>query len=479
MDYIDRNLTIMTDFYQLTMMNSYYKRGKHESMAYFDVFFRKSSTYVSYSIFAGLEQVVDYLQSLHFTPEDIAYLRSLKLFEEGFLEYLEQMKFTGDVWAVPEGTVVFPNEPLIRINAPLIQAQLIETAVLNLVNFQTLIASKASYILEVCQGDSVMEFGLRRAQGPDAGFFGARAAYIAGCAGTSNVLAGEKMGIPLMGTHAHSYVMSFPDELSAFMSYAKDYPENCLLLVDTYNTLKSGVPNAILTFEHLKSKGYAPKGIRIDSGDLAYLSKKAREMLDAAGFEEVAIVASGELDEQTILDLKMQDAKINAWGVGTRLITGWETPALGGVYKLCALEENGVLQPKMKISDNMTKTTNPGVKKVFRLYENRTGKAIADVVALEDEQLEQGKPLEIYDPIETWKHMRVQDFHCKQLLVPVMKRGTLVYHFPELEHIRAYCQQDLSTFWDEYKRLNKPQKYKVDLSDSLYDLRKHFFKEVQ
>ena len=478
MDCIDRNLTIMTDYYQLTMMNSYYKRGKHENLAYFDVFFRKTSTYVSYSIFAGLEQVVDYLHNLHFTLEDIAYLRSLNVFDDGFLEYLGSMKFTGDVWAVPEGTVVFPNEPLIRINAPLIQAQLIETAILNLMNFQTLIASKASYIVEVCQGEGVMEFGLRRAQGPDAGFYGARAAYIAGCAGTSNVLAGEKLGIPVMGTHSHSYVMSFPDELSAFRSYADEYPDDCLLLVDTYNTLKSGVPNAIKTFAYLRSRGYEPKGIRIDSGDLAYLSKKAREMLDAAGFETVSIVASGDLDEETILDLKMQGAKINSWGVGTRLITGWGTPALGGVYKMSALWEKGKLEAKMKISDNITKTTNPGVKKVYRLYDNKTDKAIADLIALEQEELDCEKPLQLYDPIETWKHMTVEDFYCKELLVPVIRQGELVYLMPGLEEIRDYRQRDLSTFWDEYKRLNKPQKYKVDLSDSLYDLRKHFFEEV-
>lgn len=474
MDYINRNLTMMTDYYQLTMMNSYFKRGMHERMSVFDVFFRKTSTYVSYSICAGLEQVVDYIRNFRFTQEDIGYLASLKAFDPAFLDYLERLRFTGDIDAIPEGTPVFPSEPLLRVKAPLCQAQLIETAILNMINFQTLIASKASYIMAACKGDSVMEFGLRRAQGPDAGFFGSRACYIAGCNGTSNVLAGEVLGIPVKGTHSHSYVMSFPDELSAFRNYAAEYPDGCMLLVDTYNTLKSGVPNAITVFRELEERGHKPVGIRIDSGDLAYLSKEARKMLDEAGFSDCVICASGDLDEETIYDLKSQGARIDSWGVGTRMITGWETPALGGVYKMSAMEEEGRLAPKIKISDNMEKTTNPGIKKVYRLFGRQNGMAIADLIALDEEELDDTQPLRIYHPVETWKSMVVEDFTVEELFTPVFRGGKLVMDMPSLDQIREKCRRELDRFWDEYKRNTKPQKYKVDLSDRLYDLKKGF-----
>lgn len=469
-----KNLTMMTDLYQLTMMNSYFKLGRHEDMAVFDVFFRKNKQYLAYNVFAGLEQVIQYIENISFCKEDIEYLRGLKLFEEGFLEYLQNLSFTGDIHAVEEGTIVFPQEPLIRVTAPLIQAQLVETAILNTVNFQTLIASKTSYIINAAKGAGIMEFGLRRAQGCDAGFYGARASYIAGAVGTSNVLAGQALGIPVKGTHSHSYVMAFDSELDAFMSYAKEYPDGCVLLVDTYDTLSSGVPNAIKTFDYLRSMGRDPAGIRIDSGDLAYLSKKAREMLDNAGYPNAQICASGDLDEYTIEDLLVQGARIDSYGVGTKLITGGDNPALGGVYKMSAMGEGGRMVPKMKFSDNIQKATNPGIKTVYRIFDKSTNKAVADLIALESETIDSSKPLKLYDPIETWKSMVVEDFYLQELLVPVFKKGKCVYDMPSLNDIRDKCAKNLNALWDEYKRLTKPHKYKVDLSDKLYDMKKEF-----
>ncbi len=477
MKYNQRSLSMMTDLYQLTMMNNYYTLGRHEDKAVFDVFYRKNTKYLSYNVFAGLEQVIDYIKGLKFADDDIAYLSSLNLFDKGFLEYLKEFKFSGDIYSMEEGSIIFPQEPLMRISAPLAQAQLIETAILNIVNFQTLIASKTSHIISAAKGADILEFGLRRAQGCDAGFYGARASYIAGAAGTSNVLAGKHLGIPVKGTHSHSYVMSFECELDAFMNYAKAYPDTCLLLVDTYNTIESGVPNAIKVFDQLRKSGHEPVGIRIDSGDLAYISKKARQMLDDAGYEKAQICASGDLDEYVIEDLLIQGAKIDSFGVGTRLITGWDNPALGGVYKMCAMEQDGEMQPKMKFSDNIQKTTNPGVKKVYRIFDKITGKAEADLIALEDEIINESEPLTLYDPVETWKSKEISNFYLKELLVPVFKDGKAVYKSPSIEEMREKCKNNLEEFWDEYKRLTKPHKYKVDLSDKLYDLKKEFLQK--
>lgn len=472
-----RNLTMMTDLYQLTMMYGYYREKKMDQTVVFDMFFRKpDGMESSYAIAAGLEQVVEYIENLHFSKDDIDFLRSLKLFDEGFFELLEKFKFTGDIYAVPEGTPIFPKEPIVRVKAPIFQAQLIETALLNIINHQTLIATKASRVVHAANGDSVMEFGLRRAQGPDAGIYGARAAIIGGCSSTSNVLTAQMFGTVASGTHAHSWVMSFDSELEAFRAYAKCFPDNCLLLVDTYNTLKSGVPNAITVFNELRSIGKEPMGIRLDSGDLAYLSKQARKMLDAAGFPNTKIVASNDLDEDTIWHLKAQGAKIDLWGVGTALITSKGCPALGGVYKLSAEEKDGVLVPKIKVSENPDKMTNPGYKKVMRLYEKATDKAIADLIMLDEEVIDETKPLEIFHPIETWKRMTLTDFYCEELLKPVFVGGKKVYKEIPLKEISAYSKKELSKFWDEYTRIIKPSEYKVDLSQKLYDMKAELLK---
>lgn len=466
-----RNLTMMTDLYQLTMMYGYYKHGMARNRAVFDLFFRRRVGESAYALVAGLEQLIEYVENLCFSPEDIDYLRSLHLFDEDFLAVLGELRFTGNIDAMPEGTVAFPGEPLVRVDAPVMEAQFIETAILNIVNHQTLIATKASRVVQAAQGDSVLEFGLRRAQGPDAGIYGARAAIIGGCSSTSNVLTGQMFGIPVAGTHAHSWVMSFPDEISAFRAYAETFPQNCLLLVDTYDTLRSGIPNAITVFKELRERGYEPTGIRLDSGDLAYLSKQARKMMDEAGFPNARIVASNDLDERSIYDLKAQGACINTWGVGTRLITSDDYPALGGVYKMCAEEVDGVVHPRIKISENVEKITNPGIKDVYRLYERATGKAIADLITLHEETVDDTQPLTIFDPAQPWKHMTVEDFSARSLLAPIFRDGTCVYTSPALPDIRAYAQQELDSFWDEYKRLTKPHTYKVDLSQKLYDLK--------
>lgn len=466
---------MLTDLYQLTMMYGYFKEGMQDNQGIFDLFFRPKEDIV-YAIMAGTESVVNYINDIHFTDEDVDYLRSLKLFDEDFLNYLLTFRFTGELYAMPEGTVVFPYEPLVRVRAPIMEAQLVETAILTFVNHQTLIATKASRICYAANGDSVLEFGLRRAQGADAAIYGARAAIIGGCNATSNVLTGQMFDIPVSGTHAHSWVMSFPDEVSAFRAYAKVFPDTCLLLVDTYDTLRSGVPNAIKVFDELRAAGHEPKGIRLDSGDLAYLSKKARIMLDKAGYPNAVIAASSDLDEFLIRDLKTQGACISVWGVGTRLITSEGNSALGGVYKMSAEIVEGQLVPKIKISDNPAKVTNPGYKKVFRLYD-KDGMAIADLIALENETIDPTKPLRIFDPIQTYKSMTLTDYTVRELLVPVFVDGKQVYQCPDIHEIATYAKKEFASMWDEYKRLLMPHTYKVDLSDSLYDLKQKLLRE--
>lgn len=467
----ERNLTMMTDLYQLTMMYGYFRYGMGKNTAVFDLFYRKADS-VSLAVAAGLEQAVQYIQNLFFSKDDITYLRSLSIFDEDFLTYLSEFRFTGDINAVPEGTIVFPNEPIVQVVAPLAEAQLLETTLLNIINHQTLIATKASRVVQSAAGDRVLEFGLRRAQGPDAGIYGARAAIIGGCDATSNVMTAQMFGVPVQGTHAHSWVMSFPSEIDAFRAYANIFPDACLLLVDTYNTLKSGVPNAIQVFKELRSRGHEPVGIRLDSGDLAYLSRISREMLDAAGFPHAKICASGDLDEEVIWDLKAQGACVDIWGVGTRMITSQSMPALGGVYKLAAEEVNGVMEPRIKISENPAKVTNPGFKKLYRIYDAVHGRAIADLITLSDEVYDAREPLTLFDPENTWKRTTVTDYRIKPLLSPIFKRGELVYRLPRIDEIRLHAQEEKETLWPEYKRLHKPHYYKVDLSQPLWDLKR-------
>lgn len=475
-----RNLTLLTDLYQLTMMNGYLKEGRKDETAVFDVFFRQNGM-ITYSVACGLEQAVDYILNLKFGKEEIDYLSGLNIFSDEFIDYLKNFKFTGDVYAVPEGTVVFPGEPIFTVKAPVMQAQLVETAVLNIINFQTLIATKAAKIRYAAKNDLVMEFGLRRAQAPDAGIYGARAAVIGGCDSTSNVLAGKMFDIPVAGTHAHSWVMNFKDEYTAFKAYADVYPDNALLLVDTYDTLNQGVPNAVKVFGELKEKGYKPKGIRLDSGDLAYLSKKARKLLDDAGYPDTVICASGDLDEYSISSLKNQGAKINSWGVGTRLITSADMPALGGVYKLAAVyDDNGKEIPKIKVSENAEKITNPGFKNIYRVYDKASGKAEADFIYLRSEaEIDTSKPLVLTHPTERWKSITFYNYELKSLQQDIIKNGKLVYKMPGLAEIKAYAKKDLDSFWDEYKRLDKPHVYKVDLSDGLYELKKDMLEKIR
>ena len=467
-----RNLTLLTDLYQLTMGYGFYRQNKHEEEVVFDLFFRKNAL-ISYSLFAGLEQAMDYLLNWHFDEEDIEYLRSLQLFDEGFLTYLRNMKFTGDVYAVCEGEPVFPGEPILTVKAPLIQAQFAETALLNIINHQTLIATKSSKICRATAGKGVvMEFGLRRAQGPDAGINGARAAIIGGCSSTSNVIAGKAFNVPVAGTMAHSWVMDYPTEYDAFRAYADAYPDNCLLLVDTYDTLRSGVPNAIKVFKELKAEGHKPKGIRLDSGDLAYLSKKARKMLDEAGFPEAMICVSGDLEERSINSLLQQGAKIDSWGVGTKLITSEDLPALGGVYKLAAvIEKDGTMIPKIKLSDNTAKITNPSFKRLYRLYDKENGMAIADLITMRDEVVDEDKPLTLFHPVETWKTHEVENFRVEELQHTIVEKGKLVYQFPPLLEVQKFSKAQLAKFWEEYLRLDVPHVYKVDLSHKLHALK--------
>ncbi len=471
-----RNLTLLTDLYELTMMQGYFKNKDKNETVIFDAFYRNNPCGGGYAIAAGLEQVIDYIKNLRFTAEDIAYLRSLGIFEEDFLQYLESFRFTGDIYAIPEGSVMFPREPMIKVIAPIMQAQLVETAVLNILNHQSLIATKAARVCFAAQGDGIMEFGLRRAQGPDAGTYGARAAIIGGCIGTSNVLAGQLFDVPVSGTHAHSWIMSFPDEYTAFKTYADIYPSACILLVDTYDTLKSGVPNAIRVFREMREAGIplTKYGIRLDSGDLAYLSKKARKMLDEAGFPDAVISASNDLDEFLIDSLKVQGAKITSWGVGTNLITSKDCPSFGGVYKLAAVQDgNGRFIPKIKLSENSEKVTNPGNKTIYRVYEKESGKIRADLICLVEERFDEQQPLLLFDPLEPWKKTRLAggSYTLREMLVPVFQGGECCYTSPKVMDIRALCQKELDTLWPETRRLINPHQVYVDLSQKLYDMK--------
>lgn len=476
------NLTLLTDFYQLTMMQGYYKNNQADKLAVFDLFYRVNPFGNGYAICAGIEQAVRFIENLCFTDNDIAYLNSLKIFEPDFLEVLKTLRFTGEIYAIPEGSVMFANEPVLRVKARLIEAQLVETALLNIINHQSLIATKAARVCYAAEGAPVLEFGLRRAQGPDAGTYGARAAVIGGCVGTSNVLAGQMFGVPVKGTHGHSWVMSFDDEYSAFKAYADCFNDSLTLLVDTYDTLKSGVPNAIRVFNEKKAQGSLPKnyGIRLDSGDLAYLSKKSRKMLDQAGFYDAKITASSDLDEHLIQTLKLQNAAIDIWGVGTNLITSQDCPSFGGVYKLSAIETApGVLTPKLKISENPDKVTTPGVKKIYRFYDKETGKIKADLITLENETILDNEDITIFDPKATWRRMTLKagEFTVRELLVPVIVNGKTVCKLKSIAELRDYCKSELDTLWDEYKRLVNPHILPVDLSLKLYNLKEKMMNE--
>ena len=468
-----RNLTMLCDFYELTMGNGYFENGYADQICYFDVFFRQCPDGGGFAIAAGLEQIIEYIRDLHFDAEDIAYLRGRKLFSDRFLKYLEDFRFTGDIWAVPEGTPIFPKEPIMTIRAPAIEAQLIETFVLLSINHQSLIATKANRVVRAAEGRTVLEFGSRRAQGVDAAILGARAAYIGGCNGTACTISDQLFGVYAGGTMAHAWVQMFDTELEAFKAYCKLYPNNATLLVDTYNTLQSGVPNAIKAFDEvLKPLGIKKCGIRLDSGDIAYLSRKARKMLDDAGWTECQISASNSLDEHIIQDLLRQGAKIDMFGVGERLITAKSEPVFGGVYKLAAVEaDNGTITPKIKISENTGKITNPHFKKLYRFYGNDTGKAIADYLCVYDETVDDSGEIVIFDPEATWKTKTVYNFTAKELLVPIFKNGELVYECPDLQQIRSYCMQQIDTLWDEVKRFDNPHSYYVDLSQKLWDIK--------
>ncbi len=479
-----RNLTLLTDLYELTMMQGYFHNSNlKEKEVVFDLFYRKNPWGNGYAIAAGLEQAIEYIKNLTFKKSDIDYLKSLGTFDADFIEYLENFKFTGEIYAIPEGTIVFPREPLMRVKAPIAQAQFVETALLNIINHQSLIATKAARVVWAAEGDPVMEFGLRRAQGPDAGTLGARAAMIAGCVGTSNVLTGKLFNVPVKGTHAHSWIMSFPTELDAFRAYAELYPNGCILLVDTYNTLEQGVPNAIKVFREMRDKGVELKGygIRLDSGDLAYLSKAARKMLDEAGFNDAVISASSDLDEDLISSLKLQGAKISLWGVGTNLITADKNPSFGGVYKLAAeSDDKGGFIPKIKLSNNPEKVTIPGIKKIIRVYDKLTGKIKADVLALEDEVFDDSKTLTLFDRSAKWKRMVLKpgSYYMRELLVPIFVNGECVYESPAVMDIQDYCKKELDTLWDEHKRLNNPHIVPVDISDKLEELKHQLINEM-
>ncbi|MDE6357412.1 MAG: nicotinate phosphoribosyltransferase, partial [Eubacteriales bacterium] len=461
----------------------YYNSNIHHKKTVFDMFYRKNPSNNGFAIACGLEQVIDYIKNIKFTEEDISYLKSLNIFEESFLQYLKEFSFKGNIYAIPEGTVVFPNEPLIRIEACITEAQFIETTILNIINHQSLIATKASRVVWAAEGDNVIEFGLRRAQSPDAGIYGSRACLIGGCSATSNVLAGKMFNIPVSGTHAHSWIMSFKDELTAFKTYANLYPDSCVLLVDTYDTLKSGVPNAIKVFTEMKEKGINLKnyGIRLDSGDLSYISSKARKMLDSAGFKDAIIAASNDLDENIISSLKQQGTKINVWGVGTSLITSSDCPAFGGVYKLCAEEVDGEMLPKIKLSENLDKVTNPGIKKIFRLYDKETNKIKADLITLDYETIDETKDLTIFHPIATWKKMtlKANEYYAKELLVPVFINGECVFNSKSVMEIREYCNKQKDSLWDESKRLINPHILPVDLSEDLYNLKENLINKIR
>ncbi len=471
-----QNLTLLTDLYELTMMQGYFQHKDQNETVIFDAFYRTNPGEGGYAVAAGLEQVIQYIKELHFSEEDIEYLAGLGIFGQDFLNYLKDFKFTGDIYAIPEGSVIFPREPLIKVIAPIMQAQLIETAILNIINHQSLIATKAARVCYAARGDGIMEFGLRRAQGPDAGTYGARAAIIGGCIGTSNVLCGRLFDVPVKGTHAHSWIMSFPDEYTAFKTYADMYPSACILLVDTYDTLKSGVPNAIRVFKEMREAGIPLTfyGIRLDSGDLAYLSKKARKMLDEAGFPDAVISASNDLDEFLIDSLKVQGAAITSWGVGTNLITSKDCPSFGGVYKLAAImDKDGHFIPKIKLSENSEKVTNPGNKTIYRIYEKESGKIKADLICLADETFDENEPLLLFDPLEPWKKTKLAggSYTMREIMVPIFQNGECCYESPKVMDIREYCKQELDTLWDETRRLVNPHKVYVDLSKKLYDMK--------
>lgn len=478
-DWVDKkNLTMLADFYEFTMGNGYIQSGIEEKQAYFDMFFRTIPDRGGFAIMAGVEQLIEYLKNLKFNNEDITYFRSKNIFSEKFLDYLKDFEFKCDVWAVPEGTPIFPQEPIVIVKGPVLQAQLVETMVLLTINHQSLIATKTNRIVRAAKGRQVIEFGSRRAQGYEAAILGARAAYIGGCIGTANTIVDRDFNIPALGTMAHSWIQMFPTELDAFKAYAKVYPDNCYLLVDTYNTLRDGIPNAIKTFnEVVLPLGYRPKGIRIDSGDIAYLSKESRKMLDEAGFSDCTIMASSSLDEYTIRDLINQGAKIDSFGVGERLITAKSEPIFNGVYKLTAIEEKGEIVPKIKISENVGKITTPGFKQIHRLYSRKTNKAIADVITLHHEKINDNEPYEIFHPLFTWKRKKVDNFYSKKLLVQIFDKGENIYESPNVHEIKKYCNKQIDTLWDEVKRFEKPHEYIVDLSQELWNIKDNLLKE--
>ncbi|MGN0576908.1 MAG: nicotinate phosphoribosyltransferase [Ruminococcus sp.] len=467
----NRNLTMLVDFYEITMANGFFENGRGLEIAYFDMFFRRVPDNAGYAIMAGVQQLIEYIENLSFTAEDIDYLRSKNMFCEEFLDYLADFRFECDIWAVPEGTPIFPGEPILTVRGPVIQAQFIETMVLLTINHQSLIATKSNRIVTAAQGRPVMEFGSRRAQGSDGAVYGARAAYIGGCAGTACTISDRDFGVKALGTMAHSWIQLFPTELDAFRAYAKVYPDSCTLLVDTYSVLKSGVPNAITVFHELEAAGHKGAGIRIDSGDIAYLSKKARKMLDDAGLDYVKIVASNSLDEYIISDLIHQGAEIDSFGVGERLVTSRSEPVFGGVYKLAAVEENGEIIPKIKISENAAKITNPSYKELWRLFDNSSGKAVADVITLAGEKIDSSEPYTIFDPEQPYKKTVLTDFTAKKLRVQLFCKGKCVYKSPDIEEIKEYCRSQLELIWDEVKRFENPHEYYVDLSKPLWELK--------
>nr|WP_326216416.1 nicotinate phosphoribosyltransferase [uncultured Oscillibacter sp.] len=473
------NMTMLCDFYELTMGNGYFQAGYQDRITYFDVFFRDVPDKGGFAVCAGLSQLIDYIQNLHFSAEDIEFLRGKQLFSEEFLQFLADFRFTGDLYAIPEGTPIFPREPVVTVRAPAIQAQLIETFTLLTVNHQSLIATKANRIVRAAQGRTVLEFGSRRAQGADGAISGARAAYIGGCKGTACTISDQLYGVPAGGTMAHSWVQMFDSEYEAFKKYCEIYPTNATLLVDTYNVLKSGVPNAIRAFnEVLRPKGITKCGIRLDSGDMAYLTREARKMLDAAGWTECQISASNSLDEYIIQDLLRQGAQIDMFGVGERMITARSEPVFGGVYKLAAIEDDqGNIIPKIKVSENVNKITTPHFKKVYRLYDRATGKAEADYLTVWDEQVDDKQPLELFDPRSTWKRKTLTDFEARPLQVPVFLGGKLVYQEPTLQQIQAYCKKQVDTLWDEVKRFENPHNYYVDLSQKLWDIKQELLRQ--
>ncbi|WP_346900276.1 nicotinate phosphoribosyltransferase [Clostridium sp. UBA7503] len=473
-----RNLTMLVDFYELTMANGYLNTEADDTIAYFDMFFRKIPDGGGYCIMAGVQQLIEYLTNLKFTDEDIEYLRSKALFSEEFLNYLANFKFSCDVWAIPEGTPVFPNEPLVTVRGPVMEAQFIETMILLTINHQTLIATKAARICEAASGRPVMEFGSRRAQGYDGALYGARAAIIGGCNATACTMADELFNVPVTGTMAHSWIQLFDSEYEAFVAWAKTYPDNTVLLVDTYNVLKSGIPNAIKVFDEiLKPMGKRPKAVRIDSGDIAYLSIETRKMLDEAGYEDVKITISNSLDEFIIKAVLDNGAKIDSFGVGERLITARSEPVFGGVYKLVAIEKNGAIIPKIKISENVEKITNPGFKSLYRVYDKKTNKAIADLIALNDENFDNNKPLQLFDPNYTWKKKRIKNYNIKNLMVQIFDKGKCTYESPSVMEIREFCSKEKASLWSEIRRLQNPHQYYIDLSKNLWNLKESLLHE--